>query len=115
MVLAIGFSHNVVLTAAAMATAGMVNMLAIALLNAGVQFSVPRWVAGRALAGFQASLTGGVAVGAWLWGHLAAPRSVEFAFLSRSIPTRRDSKRARVAARPHSFIFRRSSDVRFHL
>ncbi len=42
MVLAIGFSHNVVLTAAAMATAGMVNMLAIALLNAGVQLSVPR-------------------------------------------------------------------------
>src|SRR5215475_1783236 len=80
MVFAVGFSHALVLTAAAMAIVGMVNMLAIALLNVGVQLSVPRWVAGRALAGYQASLTGGVAVGAALWGHLAAERSIEFAF-----------------------------------
>src|SRR5262249_22771693 len=58
---------------------------AIALLNVGVQLSVPRWVAGRALAGYQASLTGGVAVGAALWGHLAAERSIEFAFFGSGI------------------------------
>jgi MFS family permease len=81
MVLVIGLSHVMVLTAAAMAITGMVNMLAIALLNVSVQLSVPRWVAGRALAGYQASLTGGVAVGAWMWGHLAAQRSIEVAFL----------------------------------
>src|SRR2546428_7302174 len=57
--------RSLMLTAAAMVIAGLANMLAIALLNVGVQLSVPRWVAGRALAGFQASLTGGIAVGAW--------------------------------------------------
>jgi MFS family permease len=85
MVLIIGFSSALMLTAAAMVVAGMVNMLAIALLNVSVQLSVPRWVAGRALAGFQASLTGGVAVGAWTWGHLAAQRSIEFAFLASGV------------------------------
>lgn len=82
MVLVIGSSHVLMLTAVAMAIAGMANMLAIALLNVSVQLSVPRWVAGRALAGYQASLTGGIAVGAWMWGHLAAQRSIEIAFLA---------------------------------
>jgi MFS family permease len=85
MVVAVGLSRFLWLTAAVMVIAGMVNMLAIALLNVGVQLSVPRWVAGRALAGFQASLTGGIAVGAWMWGHLAAQRSIEFAFLASGV------------------------------
>jgi MFS family permease len=85
MVLVIGLSHVLMLTAAAMVIAGMVNMLAIALLNVGVQLSVPRWVAGRALAGFQASLTGGIAVGAWMWGHVAAQRGIEVAFLGSGV------------------------------
>ena len=85
MVLVVGFSHVLLLTAAAMVIAGMVNMLAIALLNVGVQLSVPRWVAGRALAGFQASLTGGIALGAWMWGHVAAQRSIEIAFLGSGV------------------------------
>ena len=82
MLLVIGLSRFMALTAAAMAIVGMFNMLAIALLNVSVQLSVPRWVAGRALASFQASLTGGVAVGAWMWGHLAAERSIEMAFFA---------------------------------
>jgi MFS family permease len=85
MVLVVGFSHILMLTGAAMVIAGMVNMLSIALLNVGVQLSVPRWVAGRALASFQASLTGGIAVGAWMWGHLAAQRSIEIAFLGSGV------------------------------
>jgi MFS family permease len=85
MVMVIGISHVRMLTAAVMAIAGMVNMLSIALLNVGVQLSVPRWVAGRALAGFQASLTGGIALGAWMWGHLAAQRGIEIAFLASGV------------------------------
>jgi MFS family permease len=85
MMLIVGASHFLILTAAAMVVAGVVNMLAIALLNVGVQLSVPRWVAGRALAQYQASLTGGVAVGAGLWGHFAAQRSIEFAFFASGI------------------------------
>ena len=85
MVLGIGLSHLLVATAIAMVIAGVVNMLAIALLNVGVQLSVPRWVAGRAIAGYQASLTGGIAVGAWLWGHVAAQWSIESAFLASGL------------------------------
>jgi MFS family permease len=85
MLVVIGLSHFLVLTAAAMLIAGMANMLAIALLNVTVQLSVPRWVAGRALSGFQASLTGGVAIGAGMWGHLAAQRSIEIAFLASGV------------------------------
>ena len=82
VMLVIGLSRFLTLTAAAMALIGMSNMLAIALLNVSVQLSVPRWVAGRALASFQASLTGGVALGAWMWGQLAAQRSIQIAFLA---------------------------------
>jgi hypothetical protein len=60
-------------------------MLTIALLNVGVQLSVPRWVAGRALAGFQASLTGGIALGAWIWGTVATQHGLAFAFLASGI------------------------------
>jgi predicted MFS family arabinose efflux permease len=60
-----------VLTFLALVIAGVVWMLAIALFNIGVQLSAPRWVAGRALAAFQASIAGGVALGSWAWGHVA--------------------------------------------
>src|SRR5688572_17795391 len=56
------------LSAFALVVAGAVWMLAIALFNIGVQLSAPRWVAGRALAAFQAAIAGGVAVGSWGWG-----------------------------------------------
>src|SRR5262245_3131495 len=58
------------LTFAALVIAGAVWMVAIALFNIGVQLSAPRWVAGRALAAFQASIAGGVALGSWAWGHV---------------------------------------------
>jgi MFS family permease len=85
MVLVVGLSHIPILTGAAMVIAGMANMLAIALLNVSVQLSVPRWVAGRALAGFQASLTGGIALGAGMWGHVAAQRGIEIALLASGV------------------------------
>jgi MFS family permease len=85
MVLVVGLSHVLMLTAGAMVIAGMVNMLSIALLNISVQLSVPRWVAGRALAGYQASLTGGIALGAWMWGQVAAQRGIEIAFLASGV------------------------------
>jgi len=54
----------------------------IALLNVGVQLSVPRWVAARALTWFQSSLTGGIALGAWIWGHVAAQWGLANALLA---------------------------------
>jgi MFS family permease len=78
---AVALSHEPVLTAAALVVAGAVWMLAIALFNIGVQLSAPRWVAGRSLAAFQASIAGGIAIGSWVWGRLTDATGVETALL----------------------------------
>jgi MFS family permease len=78
---AVALSANAFLTAAALVVAGAVWMLAVALFNIGVQLSAPRWVAGRSLAAFQASIAGGIAVGSWGWGHLTDLAGVETALL----------------------------------
>ena len=78
---AVALSTSAVLTAAALVLAGGVWMLAIALFNIGVQLSAPRWVAGRSLAAFQASIAGGIAIGSWGWGHLTDYAGVEAALL----------------------------------
>ncbi len=78
---AVALSREPVLTAAALVIAGAVWMLAVALFNIGVQLSAPRWVAGRSLAAFQASIAGGIAIGSWGWGHLTDAVGVEAALL----------------------------------
>ncbi|HEX3115120.1 MAG TPA: MFS transporter [Bradyrhizobium sp.] len=78
---AIALSRQPVLTAAALVLAGAVWMLAVALFNIGVQLSAPRWVAGRSLAAFQASIAGGIATGSWGWGHLTDAAGVQTALL----------------------------------
>jgi hypothetical protein len=78
---AVGLSGQPVLTAAALVVTGSVWMLAVALFNIGVQLSAPRWVAGRALAAYQASISGGIAIGSWGWGHLTDAYGVETALL----------------------------------
>jgi hypothetical protein len=77
----VAVSHEPVITAAALVVAGSVWMLAVALFNIGVQLSAPRWVAGRSLAAFQASIAGGIAIGSWGWGHLTDVVGVEVALL----------------------------------
>ena len=78
---AVAMSKQPVLTAAALVLAGAVWMMAVALFNIGVQLSAPRWVAGRSLAAFQASIAGGIAIGSWGWGHLTDAAGVEVALL----------------------------------
>ncbi|WP_298370877.1 MFS transporter [uncultured Bradyrhizobium sp.] len=77
----VAVSKQPVLTAAALVVAGAVWMLAIALFNIGVQLSAPRWVAGRSLAAFQASIAGGIAIGSWCWGRITDLGGVEMALL----------------------------------
>jgi MFS family permease len=84
-VVVIGLSRNIILTSAMMMLAGAAYMLLISLLNVGVQLSAPRWVTARALTWFQSSLSGGVALGAWLWGHLAADWGAGGALLASGI------------------------------
>ena len=78
---AVALSTSAVLTGDALVVAGSVWMLAVALFNIGVQLSAPRWVAGRSLAAFQASIAGGIAVGSWGWGSLTDMYGVETALL----------------------------------
>ena len=77
----VALSTNAFLTAIALVLGGAVWMLAVALFNIGVQLSAPRWVAGRSLAAFQASIAGGIALGSWGWGHLTDIAGVEIALL----------------------------------
>ena len=67
----VALSRMPVLTAAALVVTGAGWTLSITLFNVAIQLSAPRWVAGRALATFQASISGGVAIGSWVWGHVA--------------------------------------------
>jgi MFS family permease len=81
MTLVIGLSHSTPLTAAAMALAGAAWMLLMTMLNLGVQLPAPRWVTARALSLYTSALTGGSALGAWIWGELAGRHGVTTAML----------------------------------
>jgi MFS family permease len=82
---AIGFSHSLPLTCLAFFIMGACNILTVSSLNVSVQLSAPRWVTARALSLYSSALTGGIAVGAWAWGLVAAERDVAFAFVASGI------------------------------
>jgi MFS family permease len=75
-----GVSTSLPLTCLAMALSGAANIICISMLNVVVQTSVPRWVTARALSLFAAAMTGGIALGAWVWGEVAAGWGVTNAF-----------------------------------
>jgi len=50
-----------------------------------VQLLVPEWVKGRALALYQTALYGGLALGSFLWGHLAETLSVDGALITAAV------------------------------
>ncbi|WP_332811032.1 MFS transporter [Sphingomonas sp.] len=74
-------SRNELLTAVCIFLTGVGWMLSTTTFNVAIQISVPRWVAGRSIASFQASVSGGIALGSWGWGVLAEATSVETALL----------------------------------
>jgi hypothetical protein len=80
-VVVLALSRWPALSALVLVVSGAVWMLAIALFNIVVQLSAPRWVAGRALAAFQASIAGGVGLGSWGWGVVANGVGVSEALL----------------------------------
>jgi len=69
--LTVAFSPWTILTIAALVVGGLSWMISVTIYNIGVQTVLPRWVSGRALAAFQTAIAGGMAVGAWIWGHVA--------------------------------------------
>jgi MFS family permease len=76
---AVGLSTDLALTCVLLAYNGAANILVIALLNVTAQVTAPRWVTARALSLFSASLTGGIGIGAAVWGLLAARTDVSTA------------------------------------
>lgn len=78
----IGFSSHLVLTAALLLISGAAFMLLVSLFSVGVQLSAPRWVAGRAISLNSSALTGGIVVGAWLWGQVTAGWGVDIAMIA---------------------------------
>lgn len=82
---AIGFSHSLVLSCLAFLVVGACNILTVAMLNVTVQLSAPRWVTARALSLFSSAITAGVGIGAWCWGVVAGAHDVAFALIASGI------------------------------
>jgi len=70
-ILATAVSRNEAVTVLALLIAGVAWTSVLTLYSISIQVAAPRWVAGRALAIFQATVAGGVALGAWAWGRCA--------------------------------------------
>lgn len=81
----VAISRSPLLTALALCVGGAAWSMAWTLFNIGVQLSVPRWVVGRSLAAYSAASTGGIAIGSWGWGILAARFSVEAAIFASGV------------------------------
>ena len=77
----VAISRLPVLSGSALVLAGAGWTASVTLFNVGVQLAAPRWVAGRALAAYQAAITGGIALGSWMWGSIANVIGVEGALL----------------------------------
>jgi len=81
----VAVSHHKLLTGIALLFAGAGWTASVTLFNVGIQLAAPRWVAGRALAAFQAAIAGGIALGAWIWGVTATAIGVSEALLLSSL------------------------------
>lgn len=81
----VGLSRSLPLTCAALFVSGGANIVSFAMLNVSVQLSAPRWVTARALSLYSSALTGGIGIGAWAWGVVAARYDVTFAFVASGI------------------------------
>jgi MFS family permease len=77
----VAVSRSSLLSGCALVFAGAAWTASVTLFNVGVQLAAPRWVAGRALAAYQAAITGGIAFGSWAWGSTANAIGVEGALL----------------------------------
>jgi MFS family permease len=77
----VAISRLPALSGSALVFAGAGWTASVTLFNVGIQLAAPRWVAGRALAAYQAAITGGIAFGSWMWGSIANVIGVEGALL----------------------------------
>lgn len=85
MLLPLAYAKTLLVVMPALAVAGACWIAALTEYNANVQILVPDWVKGRALALYQTALYAGLAIGSFLWGHLAETMSVPGAILAAAI------------------------------
>ena len=81
----VSLSRDLPLTIVALAFIGSAWMVSVACYNIEVQLAAARWVTGRTLAVFQASISGGVAIGGLLWGRFALAHGVASALLTGGV------------------------------
>ena len=78
----VAMSSSPILTGVVLLFAGAGWTASVTLFNVGIQLAAPRWVAGRALAAYQAAIAGGIALGSWVWGSAASLVGVKGALLA---------------------------------
>lgn len=71
-----GISVVMPLTMAALLLAGAGWVLALSTFNVTMQMAAPRWVVARALAVYQMTAFGGMAIGSWIFGEVAETHGV---------------------------------------
>lgn len=81
----LAYARSLVVALPALGVAGACWIAALTEYNANVQILVPDWVKGRALALYQTALYAGLAIGSFLWGHLAETMGVSGAIFSAAI------------------------------
>ncbi|RYY24704.1 MAG: MFS transporter, partial [Sphingomonadales bacterium] len=84
-IVALSFADSLWLAAVILICIGAIWTQALTTLNVAVQTGAPRWVAGRAVAGFQATAAGGFAMGSWFWGFVVEKSSLQPALIASGI------------------------------
>ena len=77
----ISVGRSLLVTGPAMMLCGCAWVMALALFNITVQLSTARWVVGRALSLHHTATFGGIALGGWIWGMVAAAEGVATAHM----------------------------------
>ncbi|SCW90390.1 Predicted arabinose efflux permease, MFS family [Sphingobium faniae] len=78
----LAISHNLAATSIVLLIAGGAWMIQVTTVNIAVQLFVPRWVTGRAVAALNATVAGGIAGGAAIWGIVAQQHGTQTALLT---------------------------------
>lgn len=79
------FPTLLVPVALALAVAGATWLGSFSTFNISVQMGTAFWVQARVMALYQATIFGSMAVGSWVWGHVAALTSLEGAHLATGV------------------------------
>jgi predicted MFS family arabinose efflux permease len=83
-ILGIALSRFLPLTGAAMFLTGASMVLSMSTFAVAVQSNVPGWVTGRAISVYQMAMFGGMTLGSFIWGQVAALASTPVALMGAS-------------------------------